>query len=179
MRAAVGDRPREVTAVGIFPTPKAEFGSRDPNAAQRSLEETTSFSPEFGSRFSEPSPRGMTRTSGQERYLNSYRLYLRAGKSIIARQDFEAESDAAGLWIAAALCEASADTCKTFELWDGARRVDRPGLRVDGSDIRVETQARLIETEEILLQSNWSVASSRQLLSRLDELRKLHLSTSR
>ena len=66
-----------------------------------------------------------------------YRVYfLNESGRIEAGHDFEAPSDAAALIVADMLCEACADVCDRFELWQGVRRVEKLPVRRDTELLR-------------------------------------------
>jgi hypothetical protein len=69
--------------------------------------------------------------------LASYRVYfLNEGGRIEAGHDFEAASDPAALVVADMLCEACADVCDRFELWQGVTRVEKLPVRHDPELLR-------------------------------------------
>ena len=53
--------------------------------------------------------------------MEGYRLYFKALGSIVGRQDFEADDDAAAQRIAAVLFDACSDRSQNIELWQGER----------------------------------------------------------
>lgn len=107
-----------------------------------------------------------------------YRLYFLDWKSrITARDDFAAEDDQSALPIAALLHDAFSDCSPGFELWQGARRLvpenhqgsAKPRQCITAITLRM--QEMVLEREEILQQSRWSIATSRRLIDRLDRMR--------
>jgi hypothetical protein len=69
--------------------------------------------------------------------VTPYRVYfVNEGGRIEAGHDFEAESDTVALVVADALCEACADACDRFELWQGVRRVEKLPVRRDTEMLR-------------------------------------------
>ncbi len=106
----------------------------------------------------------------------SYRIYFRdrAGR-IVGRDDFAAEDDLAAMAIAQLLRDACSDVCETFDLWRGTRHVDGSfGIVARPSESATEITARmqesLIEREEALQRSRWTIARSKRLLERLHVL---------
>ena len=77
--------------------------------------------------------------------------------------------------IADILCEACSDKCDSFDVWRGVRCVvqqRRPRFpRLSADAITAEGQSVLIECQEAIRKSQWTVASSERLLMRLAELR--------
>lgn len=116
--------------------------------------------------------------------MSDYRIFfLRADGSIDARHDFRAPDDVAALQIMAVIGEASADEHHGLMLWAGTRRLfethetpaaDGGGSRFRGlSDVLAEdTQRRVLENEEALLDSHWRLAKSRRLLEATDNFRR-------
>ena len=92
--------------------------------------------------------------------MASYRVYfLNEGGRIEAGQDFEAASDAVALVVADMLCDACADVCDRFELWQGVRRIEKLPVRRDPELLRDAVEevlrvARAIgEQDDVLGQS--------------------------
>jgi|SRR5437879_2959300 len=84
--------------------------------------------------------------------MASYRLYFKALGSIVGRQDFEAEDDAAAQRIAAVLFDACSDRSQNIELWQGERllSLNLPG-RGAGLDSLCEAHQEIaVNTEEIM-----------------------------
>jgi hypothetical protein len=104
--------------------------------------------------------------------LQTYRLFLRSHEGvIIGRADLsDAEDDGTALALANHLFNACCDLAANFELWHGPRLVATSYARhpqvTDGGSINAETQARVAQHEEALLDSNWTIAQSKQLLER-------------
>jgi len=107
--------------------------------------------------------------------MDTYRVFFRNAFGIVGRQDFRAGDERAAVAMADILCEACSDKCDSFDLWRGVRCVVQqraprfPRLRADA--IAPEGQSVLIECEEAIRKSQWTVASSDRLLIRLAELR--------
>lgn len=105
-----------------------------------------------------------------------YRIYFYSGSgSFQGRDEFEADDDRAGMVIAEHLSDACSDLCASFELWDGARRVDtsfsklaRPSVSVE--QIAFAAQASLVRREEAMRDSHWAVARSKRLIERMERL---------
>lgn len=107
--------------------------------------------------------------------LSSYRVYFRtSGGAIAGREEFEADGDWSALMIASALFEACADICTCFELWNGARRVDKDPPRRQPDATLAEFQRRAEETvikcEMAMRDSEWTIAKSKRLLDRINKL---------
>jgi len=106
--------------------------------------------------------------------MSTYRVFFRNASGIVGRQDFVADDDDAAVVVADILCNACSDCCTSFEVWDGGCRIVAPRTprSLVGRDAIVEKrQAVIVECEEAIQQSNWSIASSERLLHRLAELR--------
>jgi hypothetical protein len=107
--------------------------------------------------------------------MDSYRVFFRNAFGIVGRQDFLAGDERAAVAIAEILCEACSDKCDSFDVWRGVRCVvqqRRPRFpRLSADAITAEGQSVLIECEEAIRKSQWTVASSERLLMRLAELR--------
>jgi hypothetical protein len=100
--------------------------------------------------------------------LNTYRIYFFGDRAISGRHDFDAENDPTALQMAHALSDACPDSCQSFDLWRGERRVPRTYRETSFAEMSAANQQAVIETEETLAQSRWSVAKSRRLLERLE-----------
>ena len=101
--------------------------------------------------------------------MASYRLHFKALGSIVGRQDFEAEDDAAAQRIAAVLFDACSDRSQNIELWQGERplSLNLPG-RGAGLDSLCEAHQEIaVSTEEIIVRSEWAIAASQRLLDQL------------
>jgi hypothetical protein len=102
----------------------------------------------------------------------TYRLYFWAAGRIVGRQDFDAEDDCAASAISAQLFDACSDKCEAYDLWSGQRRVpvgSPPLKRVSLDELSAIHQETIVEVEEAISRSQWSVAQSRRLLAKLDE----------
>src|SRR5579883_374081 len=99
-----------------------------------------------------------------------YRVYFRNSLGIAGRQDFAADDDKTALQVAQALLEACSDVCSSFELWHGMRLVSPSLPAVEGvaEAIRDRTQAIVRDCEISISQSRWAIASSKELLARLN-----------
>jgi hypothetical protein len=116
--------------------------------------------------------------------METYRIFFFGGESIGGRQDFLAEDDRTAIKIAGILHDACSDQSLSWELWQGTRsvRLPAPKTRVPEnplSDITAKMQDTIIESEEIILRSKWTISSSERLLKSLDELRALRGSAER
>jgi hypothetical protein len=116
--------------------------------------------------------------------MAEFRLYFcDADDRIVARAEFCAPDDNAGLSIAATIGEASADTHSGYLLWQGTRflyssrtaaalqvrRFTRAGATA--AAMTAERQDLIIELEESLLRSHWHIAKSLRLLEATARLR--------
>ena len=105
--------------------------------------------------------------------MGFYRNYLRYNGQTLARDEFEAPDDEIALAAAEAICDALADRCNGFELWDGGRRVRPRDKVVDEirDEIVATAQGLVIAREEAIQAYGWGLVSSS---SRLDgQLKKL------
>jgi hypothetical protein len=102
--------------------------------------------------------------------MTAYRLYFKAGGSIVARQDFDGENDADAQQIAVALFDACSDSCQTFDLWQGGRQVPirLPHRTASLRDLSDAHQDTVLGTEEIIARSDWAIARSRRLIEQLE-----------
>jgi hypothetical protein len=106
-----------------------------------------------------------------------FRLYFLDWRGrISARDEFEASDDQTAIKIASSLHEACADCSASFEMWEGARRLIPEGQGPATSsrtvsEITLKMQELVLEREELLQQSHWSIARSKRLLARCDQLR--------
>src|SRR5215471_16074962 len=106
--------------------------------------------------------------------MTAYRIYFYINGEIHGRQDFEADGDVAAIRIARVLYDACSDICESFQLWQGKRHI--PALpprhqQASLADLIEEQQRLAIETEEIISQSKWMIATSRRLIDTLDRCR--------
>jgi hypothetical protein len=118
--------------------------------------------------------------------MPSYRIYFRTGNATIGgcddffrtgkgtiggRDDFEADDDRDALFIAQLLSNACADICETFELWEGARRVNTACAvpHSTAQQVNAHIQEIVIEHEMAMRDSKWRIADSRRLLDRLQQ----------
>ena len=111
--------------------------------------------------------------------MAAYRLYFLDAKGAIqARQDFAAESDIQARTISGAVYQACAECYQDYELWQARRCLGRGNgnshtvfaQMPEDSEARVQT--RVLELEELLLNSHWRVARSEHLLATTDTLRR-------
>ena len=101
-----------------------------------------------------------------------YQLYfLNAGGSIEAAQDIEAESDAVALVVADALCEACADVCDQFDLWQGVRRIEKLPVRGDAALIADARQA-VLKTARAIRERGGLLAQSKALVAAIEKLER-------
>jgi hypothetical protein len=107
-----------------------------------------------------------------------FRLYFFDWRDrIAARDEFEAEDDRSAIAIAKLLHDAFSDCSPRFELWQGARRLvpeDHQGPAKPSqciTDVTARVQEIVLEREETLQRSLWSIATSKRLIARIDQLR--------
>jgi hypothetical protein len=87
-----------------------------------------------------------------------YRLYLRRGSLIVARQDFDARNAATASAIASVVCEICSDACGEFEIWQASRRLDqgaRGGSLRTLDDLDREAQAQALNLLYDLRRGTW------------------------
>ena len=92
----------------------------------------------------------------------------------MGRHDFVAVDDQEAVAMANFLCDACSDHCDSFEVWDGDHRIGAARTphslsQIDG--LLERRQAAVIEHEETIQRSEWTLAGSKRLLERLNELR--------
>jgi hypothetical protein len=110
--------------------------------------------------------------------IKPYRMYFLDKGVLIAMHEFNAETDIAALAVAFAIHDASSDDHRHFELWHGARvlarSADRRGPKRSPrlEAIALQRQDQLLEIEEVLLDSNQALASSRRFLAATELLRR-------
>jgi hypothetical protein len=96
---------------------------------------------------------------------------------IIARDEFEAENDRSATAIAGLLHDAFSDCSPRFELRRGARRLVPQGHYTPSkpsqciTEVTMRMQEIVLAREEILQQSHWTIAASKRLIARVDQLR--------
>jgi hypothetical protein len=105
-----------------------------------------------------------------------YRMYFRDAAGISGRVDFDAEDYHVAMTTAELLADACSDKCSGFEVWQDIRQLcDRRTLprppRVTLSDLSARRQASVVETEEVIKNSAFVIASSQRLLERLKQFR--------
>jgi hypothetical protein len=104
--------------------------------------------------------------------LAPYRVYfLNEGGRIEAGHDFEAESDAVALVVADALCEACADACDRFELWQGVRRVEKLPVRRDPEMLR-NAMEQVLKTARAISEQGGVLGQSKTLLAVIERLER-------
>src|SRR5215472_1613305 len=101
--------------------------------------------------------------------MADYRIYLMVAGRIRAREDFKADNDIDAIRIAQTLCDACSDSCNSFDLWQGERKVDPPqGFQpVSFAELTQAHQQIVVETEETLVESDWTIAQSKRLIERI------------
>ena len=107
--------------------------------------------------------------------MPGYRMYFttRLG-SIVGRHDFDADGDVAAIRIARVLFDACSDSCHSIDLWQGTRRirVRRLHRSLGLADLSDELQQIAIETEEMIVRSEFAVAHSRLLIERIEQAKR-------
>ena len=97
-------------------------------------------------------------------------MYFLASGRIRAAEEFDAGNDINAIRIARALYDACSDMCEAFELWQATRliRTRPPPYRgVALSDLSEAHQRLVIEGEEMIRASHWTLARSRRLIEAL------------
>jgi len=102
--------------------------------------------------------------------MASYRIYFVGERAILGRHDFDADNDRAAIQVAHVLFDACSDDCRSFDLWQGRRRIAVPRLFVPSTfeELSEATQERVLDTEERIAHSQWNIARSRRLLEMLE-----------
>jgi hypothetical protein len=115
------DRGRSPTGLSATPDRPSASGEADTrlavNAVARSgnAYEFASSSVGRGLNIEDQSPWEVT--------VNTYRIYFFGDRAICGRHDFDAANDATAFQIAQALFDACSDSCQSFHLWQGERRL--------------------------------------------------------
>jgi len=106
--------------------------------------------------------------------MADYRIYLLAADRIRAREDFEADNDIDAIRIARVLRDVCSDSCDSFELWQEKRKVDTTQVfqPVSFSELTEAHQEIVVETEETILQSDWTIARSKRLIEHIERQKK-------
>ena len=120
--------------------------------------------------------------------MTDYRVFfLGSDGAIEARHDFAAADDGAALQLMTLLADATADMQHGVMLWQGTRRVferrvptsgDGHAAHFDTSAVTMlsaECQEKVLDAEETLLGSHWTLARSRTLLQAVDAMRRARL----
>jgi hypothetical protein len=111
--------------------------------------------------------------AGREEHPSMIGFGHRYSYAISGSEAFEAENDAAALAIARTIFDAATDLCDAFELWDGTRHIDQSCVTtLPVRTVVARHQDDVIQTEELLLSSDWAIARSSRLLARFDALRE-------
>jgi hypothetical protein len=106
--------------------------------------------------------------------MGSYRIYFREESGwICGREDFEAPDNGTALCVAQIVFDACSDRAAQFNLWSGTEAVRdvRPPPQML-RDVIEKRQANIAELEERIRDSTWNVATSQELLRRLDGMRR-------
>jgi hypothetical protein len=107
--------------------------------------------------------------------VERFRLFLRdRERLIVGRSDFEAEDAVAAGKVALRIFESCSDACAAYELWCGSSLMASATSRVGqpGADLDELQQNIVVETEIVLRDSAWAIASSRRLLAALHTMTK-------
>lgn len=111
--------------------------------------------------------------------MSEYRLYFVDQKGAIqAREEFIAPDDDAAVMVSDWVCRACSDTCQSYELWQGDRRViafndSRSGNVVAPTDRQtLEIQQITLAIEESLQRSHWLIARSERLIAETQRLKE-------
>ena len=101
--------------------------------------------------------------------MASYRIYFFAERAIRGRHDFDADNDQAAIQVGYVLFDACSDDCRSFDLWQGPRRIAVPRLFVPKTfdELSAANQECVVDTEERIVRSEWNIARSRRLLEML------------
>lgn len=107
--------------------------------------------------------------------LAFYRVYFRShAGTILGRDDFEAEDDRSAQVIAGSLGDACSDISRSFDLWQGARRVvtvhNAVSPETGTGRLNDQVLMRVIERQKILQRSGWAVGRSTRLRERLGQV---------
>ena len=105
--------------------------------------------------------------------MADYRVYFLAADRIEAREDFQADNDIDAIRIAQVLCEACSDRCDSFELWREKRKVDtaQGSQRASLAELTQAHQQLVLETEEVIVKSEWVIAQSKRLIECIEHLK--------
>jgi hypothetical protein len=104
--------------------------------------------------------------------VTPYRVYfLNEGGRIEAGHDFDADSDTVALVVANTLCEACADICDRFELWQGVRRVEKLPVHRDLEVLR-DALEQVLKTARVIGESGGALAQSGTLKAAIEWLER-------
>lgn len=104
--------------------------------------------------------------------MASYRVYfLNEGGRIEAGHDFGAASDPAALVVADMLCEACADVCDRFELWQGVRRIEKIPVRRDPELLR-DAAAEVLRVARAISERGGLFGQSKALAAAIERLER-------
>jgi hypothetical protein len=104
--------------------------------------------------------------------LALYHLYfINGGGRIEVGEEFDAESDTMALVVADALCEACADVCDRFDLWQGTRRVEKLPVRRDAA-LAAAAQAQVLETARAIRERGTPLGKSKTLAAAIERLER-------
>jgi hypothetical protein len=102
--------------------------------------------------------------------LALYHLYfLNAHGRIEVGDEFDAESDTVALVVADALCEACADVCDRFDLWQGTRRVEKLPIRRDAALVAA-AQAQVLKSATAIRERRGTLGESKTLAAAIERL---------
>ena len=101
-----------------------------------------------------------------------YRVYfLNHGGRIEAGHEFEAASDPVALVVADMLCEACADVCDRFELWQGVRRIEKLPVRRDPELLR-DAAEEVLRLARAIGQRGGVLGGSKTLTAAIERLER-------
>ena len=101
-----------------------------------------------------------------------YHLYfLNAHGRIEVGEAFDAESDTVALVVADALCEACADVCDRFDLWEGTRRVEKLPIRRDAALVAA-AQAQVLKIAMAIRERRGTLGASKTLAAAIERLER-------
>ena len=106
--------------------------------------------------------------------MRTYRVYFRDPSGIVGRHDLVVVDDREAVALAGVLCDACSDRCTSVEVWRdqhivATQRIPQSPPAV--GEIVERRQQAVIEHEDAIQRSNWSIASSERLLKRIREFR--------
>jgi hypothetical protein len=108
--------------------------------------------------------------------MTGYRLaFLGPDRTVVWTHELEAQTESEAVLLAYALAEACSDECRSFELWNGARRVremDAEVLHRIAVSINGLAQENALRHERRIRDSQTQIARSRKLRERIADLER-------